>query len=63
MRNSGLVKAPCQVSGTEGRYAAALFSAASKNKSLDVVEKDLTTFQVYILWENCFVQENAKYRP
>merc|ERR1712029_260809 len=29
----------------ESRYAAALFSAASKNKALDVVEKDLATFQ------------------
>ena len=46
VRNAGLVKPPCQVSGTEGRYAAALFSAASKNKALDVVEKDLNTFQV-----------------
>jgi len=44
-RNAGLVKAPVQVFGTEGRYAAALFSAASKNKALDVVEKDLATFQ------------------
>merc|ERR1711978_186562 len=45
VRNAGLVKAPVQVFGTEGRYAAALFSAASKNKALDVVEKDLATFQ------------------
>merc|ERR1712095_109818 len=30
--------------GTEGRYATALFSAASKKKSLEVVEKDLKTF-------------------
>jgi len=48
VRNAGLVKAPCQVSGKEGRYAAALFSAASKNKSLDVVEKDLNTFQAQL---------------
>ena len=48
-RNAGLVKAPVQVFGTEGRYAAALFSAASKNKALDVVEKDLATFQVSCL--------------
>ena len=46
IRSAGLVKAPVQVFGTEGRYAAALFSAASKNKALDVVEKDLNTFQV-----------------
>ncbi|CAB0028755.1 unnamed protein product [Trichogramma brassicae] len=34
-----------QVFGLEGRYAMALFSAASKQKSLDVVEKDLVKFQ------------------
>merc|ERR1711997_1131786 len=44
-RNAGLVKAPIQVYGTEGSYAAALYSAASKNKVLDAVEKDLITFQ------------------
>jgi len=44
-RNAGLVKPPIQVFGTEGRYAAALFSAASKNKALEAVEKDLNTFQ------------------
>merc|ERR1712130_831300 len=32
---------PVPVYGIEGRYAAALFSAASKNGSLDAVEKDL----------------------
>lgn len=31
--------------GIEGRYACALFSAASKQKCLDAVEKDLTGFQ------------------
>ncbi|XP_011139209.1 ATP synthase subunit O, mitochondrial isoform X2 [Harpegnathos saltator] len=40
-----LVKPPIQVFGLEGRYATALFSAASKQKSLDVVEKDLINFQ------------------
>jgi len=45
VRNAGLVKPPVQVHGTEGRYAAALFSAASKNKAIDAVEKDLNTFQ------------------
>lgn len=29
----------------EGRYATALFSAASKQKSLDAVERDLNNFQ------------------
>ncbi|GAB1861904.1 ATP synthase subunit O, mitochondrial [Camponotus japonicus] len=40
-----LVKPPIQVFGLEGRYALALFSAASKQKALDAVEKDLITFQ------------------
>merc|ERR1711971_543183 len=37
----GVVKTPVPVYGIEGRYAAALFSAANKNGSLDAVEKDL----------------------
>ncbi|XP_047990379.1 ATP synthase subunit O, mitochondrial [Leguminivora glycinivorella] len=40
-----LVKPPVQVFGLEGRYAAALYSAASKKKSLDPVEKELAAFQ------------------
>ncbi|CAG9805101.1 unnamed protein product [Chironomus riparius] len=40
-----LVKPPIQVFGIEGRYACALFSAASKTKALDAVEKDLTNLQ------------------
>lgn len=40
-----MVKPPIQVFGIEGRYACALYSAASKNKILEVVEKDLTAFQ------------------
>jgi len=40
-----LVKPPIQVFGLEGRYATALFSAASKQKALDAVEKDLISFQ------------------
>lgn len=40
-----LVKPPVQVFGLEGRYASALYSAATKNKSLDVVEKELSSFQ------------------
>ena len=38
------MRAPVQVFGIEGRYATALYSAASKQKALDAVEKDLTTF-------------------
>ncbi|KAJ8255550.1 hypothetical protein COCON_G00194140 [Conger conger] len=37
-----LIKPPIQVYGVEGRYATALFSAASKQKNLDQVEKELT---------------------
>ncbi|XP_022122524.2 ATP synthase subunit O, mitochondrial [Pieris rapae] len=40
-----LVKAPVQVFGIDGRYATALYSAASKSKSLDTVEKELVNFQ------------------
>lgn len=40
-----MVKPPVQVFGLEGRYAGALFSAASKTKVLDAVEKELTSFQ------------------
>lgn len=40
-----MVKPPIQVFGIEGRYACALYSAASKTKSLDAVEKDLNNFQ------------------
>jgi len=40
-----LVQPPIQVFGTEGRYATALYSAATKKKALDTVEKDLKTFQ------------------
>ncbi|KAH0951391.1 hypothetical protein HN011_008104 [Eciton burchellii] len=43
-----LVKPPIQVFGLEGRYATALFSAASKQKLLDVVEKDLVNFQALL---------------
>ena len=39
-----LVQTPIQVFGTEGRYATALYSAATKKKALDAVEKDLKTF-------------------
>ncbi|KAM8907996.1 ATP synthase peripheral stalk subunit OSCP, mitochondrial [Spinachia spinachia] len=36
-----LVKSPIQVYGVEGRYATALFSAASKQNQLDQVEKEM----------------------
>ncbi|GLV31818.1 ATP synthase oligomycin sensitivity conferring protein [Carabus blaptoides fortunei] len=40
-----MVKAPLQVFGLEGRYATALYSAATKLKQLDAVEKELLKFQ------------------
>ena len=43
-----LVKAPVAVFGIEGRYATALYSAASKQKALDAVEKDLDAFSVQL---------------
>ena len=36
-----IVKTPIPVYGIEGRYSAALFSAAQKKKSLEAVEGDL----------------------
>ena len=38
---AALVKTPIPVYGIEGRYSAALFSAAQKKKSLEAVEGDL----------------------
>ncbi|KAK4833049.1 hypothetical protein QYF61_027551 [Mycteria americana] len=39
---SKLVKPPIQVYGLEGRYATALYSAATKQKKLEQVEKELS---------------------
>jgi F-type H+-transporting ATPase subunit O len=44
----GLVKAPIQVYGVEGRYATALFSAASKQKKLEQVEQELAKVSTMI---------------
>lgn len=43
-----MVKPPVQIFGMEGRYACALYSAATKMKTLDQVEKDLVKFQATI---------------
>merc|ERR1711955_137350 len=43
--NKALVKTPIPVYGIEGRYSAALYSAANKKKALDVVEGDLKKLQ------------------
>lgn len=42
---SQMVKTPLQLFGLEGRYATALYSAATKLKQLDAVEKELVKFQ------------------
>ena len=41
-----MFQAPIKVFGVEGRYAHALFSAASKSNSLEKVEKELGQVQV-----------------
>ncbi|XP_055715937.1 ATP synthase subunit O, mitochondrial [Phlebotomus papatasi] len=43
-----LVKPPVQVFGVEGRYATALYSAATKLKQLETVEKDLNQIQAAV---------------
>lgn len=43
-----MIKPPIQVFGLAGRYASALYSAASKNKTLDTVEKELSAFHLSI---------------
>ncbi|XP_048349390.1 ATP synthase subunit O, mitochondrial [Sphaerodactylus townsendi] len=45
---SKLVQPPIQVYGLEGRYATALYSAASKQKKLDQIEKELSRVSVLI---------------
>ncbi|CAG7833355.1 unnamed protein product [Allacma fusca] len=46
--SSQLVKAPIQLFGVEGRYASALYSAASKEKQLESVEKDLSSISALL---------------
>jgi len=53
---SQLVKTPAPVFGTEGRYAAALYSAATKQKALDAVEKDLKTMKATIQKDKKFAE-------
>lgn len=54
--SGGLIKTPVQVFGTEGRYASALYSAASKQKALDAVEKDLNAFQAQLNKDKRYVR-------
>jgi len=46
--HSKLITPPVHVFGIEGRYAHALYSAATKDKKLDVVEKDIKDLQVLL---------------
>lgn len=41
------VQPPIAVFGTPGRYASALFSAASKAKALPTAQKELTEVRVF----------------
>ncbi|AWP12198.1 putative ATP synthase subunit O mitochondrial isoform 2 [Scophthalmus maximus] len=45
---SKLIRPPIQVYGVEGRYATALYSAASKQKKLDQVEQELVKVSTMI---------------
>ncbi|GMT28592.1 hypothetical protein PFISCL1PPCAC_19889 [Pristionchus fissidentatus] len=49
------IKTPVQVHGVEGRYAAALYSAAHKSNSLETVDKDLKAVRDVL-------KENTKFR-
>jgi len=51
---SQLVKPPIQIFGIDGRYATALYSAASKEKQLEAVEKDLKDFGAMIKKKGTF---------
>merc|ERR1712241_1406037 len=51
-----LVKTPIPVYGIEGRYSAALFSAAEKKKALDTVEGDLKKLQGAMKSDATFAQ-------
>merc|ERR1712141_694407 len=47
-RSGKLAPTPIQVFGTSGRYATAIYSAATKEKKLDVVEKELKGVQALL---------------
>ncbi|XP_059824881.1 ATP synthase subunit O, mitochondrial [Hypanus sabinus] len=64
---SKLVMPPIQVYGVEGRYATALYSAASKQKKLDQVEQELQKInsimkdpKVYGVLTNPHIKRNIK---
>nr|AOR07091.1 mitochondrial ATP synthase subunit OSCP-like precursor [Enchytraeus albidus] len=51
-----LVAPPVHVFGIEGRYAHALYSAATKEKKLEVVEKDIKDIQVLLKSDKKFAE-------
>lgn len=55
-RAQKLVQPPIQVFGVDGRYASAAYSAAAKEKKLEVVEKDLKQLKE-VLSKNASVRE------
>jgi len=48
VRQASVIKPPVPVFGVEGRYATALYSAATKEKKLDAVEKDMQDLKVLL---------------
>lgn len=54
VRQADLVKIPVQLSGIEGRYAHALYSAATKSNKLDAVEKDMQKVQNFMSKDSKF---------
>ncbi|XP_060588719.1 ATP synthase subunit O, mitochondrial-like [Ruditapes philippinarum] len=47
-----LADMPLKLYGIEGRYASALFSAATKQNKLDVVDKEINSFKALMAKEN-----------
>lgn len=53
------IKAPIKVYGIEGRYAHALYSAASKKKNLEKVETELDQIKVNFIKGNIPVEKSS----
>uniref|UniRef100_A0A1B6K528 Oligomycin sensitivity conferral protein n=1 Tax=Homalodisca liturata TaxID=320908 RepID=A0A1B6K528_9HEMI len=61
-----LIKPPIQIFGLEGRYATALYSAATKLKQLETVESELIKFQGTLKTDkklNEFINDPSLKRP
>lgn len=59
--NDSVFQTPVQVYGLSGSYASALYSAASKQKSLDSVEKDLKSVKVSVDLLLNLLEKDLKY--